>query len=65
VCLVVNAAFTRFMPSTAGWQAIGLFAAISSSVAVAAAFHASVEVPLLRLLVRTRSAPSTHAPPVA
>ena len=65
VCLLVNAAFTRFMPPTAGWQAIGLFVALSMSVATAAAFHAGVEVRLLRLLVRSRSDSIAHAPPMS
>ncbi len=65
VCLVVNAAFTRFMPPNAGWQAIGLFVALSMSVAAAAAFHAGVEVRLHRLLARPRADSMAHAPPVS
>ena len=65
VCLVVNAAFTRFMPPTAGWQAMGLVVAFSTSVAAAAAFHAGVEVRLLRLLARSPSTPIVRAPRVS
>lgn len=50
VCLVVNAAFTRFMPDEAHWQLAGVVTAWVSSVAAGAAFCRWVEGPLGRAL---------------
>lgn len=43
VCLVVNAAFTRWAPHEAGWQALGLLVAWATSLWVGAVFHRQVE----------------------
>lgn len=53
VCLVINAAFTRFMPSTVAWQALGLGVAFTTSVAASAIFHRLVEEPLLHWVGRS------------
>lgn len=52
VCLVVNAAFHRFGPDHAGWQAVGVLVAWGASVAVGALFHRVVEAPVLRWVSR-------------
>jgi peptidoglycan/LPS O-acetylase OafA/YrhL len=49
VCLIVNAAFARFVPTQAEWQAIGTVFAWATSVAGGAAFFRWVEVPLGRM----------------
>lgn len=49
VCLVVNAAFTRFAPAHAWVQAAGMLLAWAASVVAGAAFHRWVEVPLGRI----------------
>lgn len=46
VSLVVNAAFTRFAPAQVEVQAAGMLLAWFASIAVGAAFHRWVEVPL-------------------
>lgn len=48
VCLLVNAAFTRFAPADPWVQAGGMLAAWLASIAAAAAFHRHVEIPLGR-----------------
>lgn len=50
VCLVVNAAFTRFVPPEAGLQALGVLCAWSASIAAGAVFFHCVEAPLGRVL---------------
>lgn len=50
VCLVVNAAFTRFVPDDAYLQGAGVVWAWVASVASGAVFHHWVEVPLSRFL---------------
>jgi peptidoglycan/LPS O-acetylase OafA/YrhL len=50
VCLVVNAAFTRFVPDDAYLQGAGVVWAWAASVASGAVFHHWVEVPLGRFL---------------
>jgi peptidoglycan/LPS O-acetylase OafA/YrhL len=50
VCLVVNAAFTRFVPEDAYLQGAGVVWAWAASVASGAVFHHWVEVPLGRFL---------------
>lgn len=50
VCLLVNAAFTRFVPADAEWQALGMLVAWLASLTAGAAFHRWVEVPLGRLV---------------
>jgi len=49
ICLVVNAAFTRFAPAEPEWQALGMVTAWAGSLAAGAAFHRWVEVPLGRM----------------
>lgn len=64
VCLVVNAAFTRFAPEEAHWQLAGVVVAWAASVAAGAAFCRCVEAPLGRRLgpllgpVRPRPVPA-------
>lgn len=50
VCLLVNAAFTRFVPVEPQWQALGMLTAWLSSLAVGALFHRLVEAPLGRFM---------------
>ncbi|QOL50620.1 acyltransferase family protein [Massilia litorea] len=49
VCLVVNAAFTRFVPVDVAWQAVGTLIAWAASLAGGAAFFRWVEAPLGRM----------------
>ncbi|RJG00998.1 acyltransferase family protein [Noviherbaspirillum sedimenti] len=49
VCLVVNAAFNRFIPAEAHWQAAGMLIGWAASLAAGAAFFRWVEVPLGRI----------------
>jgi peptidoglycan/LPS O-acetylase OafA/YrhL len=49
VCLVVNAAFTRFVPEDAEWQAVGTVIAWAASLVAGAAFFRWVEAPLGRM----------------
>ncbi|WP_020655290.1 acyltransferase family protein [Massilia niastensis] len=58
VCLVVNAAFARFVPEQPHAQALGMLAAWAASLVAGAAFFRWVEVPLGRVL-----APSHRAVP--
>jgi peptidoglycan/LPS O-acetylase OafA/YrhL len=57
VCLIVNAAFTRFVPNDAYLQGVGVLYAWAASVAAGAVFFHWVEAPLSRLLM-TRSKPA-------
>jgi len=50
VCLLVNAAFTRFVPAEPALQAFGMLAAWASSLAVGNAFFRWVETPLGRVV---------------
>lgn len=50
VCLVVNAAFTRFVPEQAGLQAMGVLCAWGASIMAGAAFFHGVETPLGKIL---------------
>jgi peptidoglycan/LPS O-acetylase OafA/YrhL len=50
VCLVVNAAFTRFVPTEPEWQALGMLTAWVASLAAGAAFYRWVEQPLGRVV---------------
>jgi peptidoglycan/LPS O-acetylase OafA/YrhL len=50
VCLVVNAAFTRYVPAEPHWQLPGMLAAWAASLAAGALFHRWVEVPLGRTI---------------
>lgn len=50
VCLVVNAAFTRFAPATPEAQAAGMLLAWGASIAAGTAFNRWVEMPLARLV---------------
>lgn len=58
VCLVVNAAFTRFMPAAAGWQSLGIVVAFATSVVAGALFHRFVEIPLMRWVGQTTGVPA-------
>lgn len=60
VCLVVNAAFTRFMPAEAWVQGVGVLLAWAASIAVGALFHRHVEIPLGRMFSTERK-PDTSA----
>lgn len=55
VCLMVNAAFTAFMPSLAWLQAVGVLLAWSGSIATGALFHQLAEAPLMRLVSRCKA----------
>jgi len=56
VCLLVNAAFTRFVPPDPVLQGVGMLTAWGASLAAGAAFHRWIEVPLGRLLGSSSSA---------
>ncbi len=56
VCLLVNAAFTRFVPADPVLQGVGMLTAWCASLAAGAAFHRWVEVPLGRLLSSSSTA---------
>lgn len=56
VCLVVNAVFTRFLPSSVTVQSAGVLVAWGASVAAAALFHRWVEQPCMSWLARRRRA---------
>jgi len=58
VCLLVNAAFTRFVPADPVLQGLGMLTAWGASLAAGAAFHRWVEVPLGRLLQSSSRASS-------
>jgi peptidoglycan/LPS O-acetylase OafA/YrhL len=60
VCLVVNAAFTRFVPAVPELQALGVATAWLGSLAAGAAFHRWVEQPLATLGTPSRK-PETSA----
>lgn len=49
VCLIVNAAFTRFVPAVPWMQAIGMASAWAASLAAGAIFYRWVEQPLVGL----------------
>jgi peptidoglycan/LPS O-acetylase OafA/YrhL len=49
VCLVINAAFTRFVPQSAWAQGGGMLLAWCASIVAGALFHRWVEIPLGRL----------------
>jgi peptidoglycan/LPS O-acetylase OafA/YrhL len=49
VCLLVNAAFTRFVPAVPEAQAAGMLIAWAASLAAGAVFHRWVEAPLGRV----------------
>lgn len=52
VCLVINAAFTRFVPPQPLYQAAGMLLAWAASLAAGALFYRWVEIPLSRLSAR-------------
>lgn len=52
VCLVINAAFARFVPPQPLFQAIGMLLAWAASLAAGALFYRWVEIPLSRLAAR-------------
>ena len=51
-CLIVNAAFARFVPEQPHAQAFGMLVAWVASLAAGAAFHRWVEIPLGRALAQ-------------
>lgn len=56
VCLVVNAAFTAFVPPHPWIQGIGVLTAWGGSIAAGALFHHVAEAPLMRLVSRCKAA---------
>lgn len=56
VCLVVNAAFTAFVPPLAWLQALGMLLAWGGSIAAGGLFHRFAEAPLMRLVSRCKAA---------
>lgn len=56
VCLLVNAAFTRFVPPEPALQGLGMLTAWGASLAAGAAFHRWIELPLGRYFSAPRSA---------
>jgi peptidoglycan/LPS O-acetylase OafA/YrhL len=60
VCLVVNAAFTRFVSDQPHEQALGMLVAWAASLAAGAAFYRWVELPLGRILT-SRPKPVLYA----
>lgn len=50
VCLLMNAAFARFVPPEPHYQALGMLMAWGASLLAGAAFHKCVELPLGRAL---------------
>lgn len=50
VCLVVNAAFTRYVPAEPHWQLPGVLVAWAASLAAGALFYRWVEMPLGRTI---------------
>jgi len=57
VCLIVNAAFTRFVPARPLLQAAGMLLAWMASVVAGAAFYRWVQVPLSRFSLRSFGRP--------
>lgn len=55
VCMVVNAAFTAFMPPEPGWQALGVLLAWVGSIGGGALFHHYAEAPLMRQVSRYKA----------
>jgi peptidoglycan/LPS O-acetylase OafA/YrhL len=53
VCLLVNAAFTRFVPAEPQWQALGMLTAWAASLLAGAVFFRCVETPLGRVFQST------------
>ncbi|MCU6500149.1 acyltransferase [Rugamonas sp. A1-17] len=68
VCLLVNAAFSRFVPEGPFWQGAGMLLAWGASLAAGAAFFRWVETPLGRLVqlatARGRPRPGLSLPSV-
>ncbi|WP_342119266.1 acyltransferase family protein [Pseudoduganella sp. OTU4001] len=58
VCLLVNAAFTRFVPADPALQGLGVLTAWAASLAAGALFYRLVEVPLGRLFQAPAAAPA-------
>jgi peptidoglycan/LPS O-acetylase OafA/YrhL len=61
VCLMVNAAFARFVPAEPEWQLGGMVLAWCASLVAGALFHRWVETPLSRLMT-VRPRPLRFAP---
>jgi peptidoglycan/LPS O-acetylase OafA/YrhL len=62
VSLLVNAAFTRFVPADPLWQGIGVLSAWAASLAAGAAFRRWIELPLGRYFSAPR-APAARPQP--
>lgn len=60
VCLVVNAAFARFVPPEPHYQALGMLTAWAASLMAGALFYRCVEVPLGRALQALTEARSSR-----
>ncbi len=60
VCLIVNAAFTRFAPAEPSVQAGGMLLAWVASLAAGAAFHRWIEIPLGHLPAPSSSIALPH-----
>lgn len=63
VCLVINAAFVRFLPATAAVQGLGMLLAWGASLGAAALMHRWVEVPAVHWVAArgTRAVASARA----
>ena len=55
ICLMVNAAFTAFVPLDAWLQGLGVLLAWGGSIAAAALFHRFAEAPLMRQVSRFKA----------
>ncbi|HJV75507.1 MAG TPA: acyltransferase [Noviherbaspirillum sp.] len=55
VCLVINAAFTRFASPSPEVQAAGMLLAWAASIVAGSLFHQWIEIPLARLLASGRA----------
>lgn len=65
VCLVVNAAFDRFVADHPGWQGAGVLLAWAASVTAGALFYRWVEAPAMRWVSRRAPAVRRARPEVA
>ncbi|NHZ62882.1 acyltransferase family protein [Massilia genomosp. 1] len=61
VCLLINAAFARFVPPEPHYQALGMLAAWAASVLAGAVFYRCVELPLGRMLQSATAAASARS----
>ncbi|MDZ5460007.1 acyltransferase family protein [Azohydromonas lata] len=61
VCLVVNAAFTAFMPAEPLWQALGIAVAWGSSLCAGALFHHHVELRAMAWIAARKARVQGHS----